>query len=75
MHPYVSNNTVECTMQHGVRILCLHPSLIKRMRTNDRILCYKMLPCKVFAGTIISGTASKRGNKYAKVFAADFGWA
>ena len=56
-------------------IFCLHPLLIKRMRTNDRIICYKRLPCKVFSDTILSGTASKRGNKYAKVFATDFGWA
>ena len=29
----------------------------------------------MFADTLISGTVSKRGNKYAEIFATDFGWA
>jgi len=39
------------------------------------MLRYKRLPCNVFADTLISGTVSKRGNKYAEIFATDFGWA
>ena len=46
---------------------------MKRMRTSDRMLRYKKLPCKVFTYNLISRTASKRGNKYAKVFATYFG--
>ena len=75
IHPSVAKNTVERTTQRGVRISCPHPSLMKRMRTNDRMLRYKRLPCNVFADTLISGTVSKRGNKYAEIFATDFGWA
>ena len=39
------------------------------------MLWYNQLPCNFFTDTLISGMASKRGNKYAEVFATDFGWA
>ena len=75
IHPSVVNNTVQCTTQRGVRILCPHPSLIKRMCTHDNMLQCKRLPCNIFFDTLISGTASKRGNAHAEVFATYFGWA
>ena len=75
IHPSVAKNTIERTTQRGVRISCPHPSLAKRMRTNDRMLQYRRLPCNVFSDTLISGIVSKKGNKYAQIFATDFGWA
>ena len=48
---------------------------MQRMRTNDRMIRYKILSCNVFSDTLISETAPKRGNKYAKLFATYFGWA
>ena len=74
IHPYVSKNTVECTTQRGVRILCPHPSLAKCMRKNYRTLRYRSLSCKILAETLIYGTASKRLNKYSEVFARYCGW-
>ena len=57
INPSMSKNMVERTTQCGVRISCPHPSLMKCMRTNDRMLQYKWSPCNVFADTLISGTA------------------
>ena len=42
---------------------------------NDRMPKYKRLPCDIFSDILISGTASKRGNKYADVFTTYFGLA
>ena len=75
IHPTLANNTVECTTQKVFRISCPHPLLTKRIRKNNRILCYNRLPCNVFADTLILGTVSKGGNKYAELFATDFSWA
>ena len=72
IHPSVYKNMVELKTQRGVRILFPHPLIMKRMSTKDRMLQYKRLPCNVFSDTIISGTSSKRGNKYAEVFATYF---
>ena len=73
IHPSVAKNTVERTAQCGVRISCPHPLLMKRMRTNERMLRYKMLLCKCFADKLISETVSNRGNKYSEIFATYFG--
>ena len=48
IHPYVAKNTVKCKTQPGIRILCPHPSLMKRMRKNDRMLQYKRLLYNAF---------------------------
>ena len=65
--------TVRCTTQRGIRNTSQN-SLTKRIPTNDRSLRYRRLPHQVFADTLISGTTSRRGNKYAQVFATSFGW-
>ena len=75
IYPYVANNTAKFTTQRGVRILCPHPLLMNLMRTNDRMVWYKRLPCNVFCDTLISRTALKRKNKYAEVFTTHFVWA
>ena len=39
---------------------------------NDRQLQYKRLRHDVFGDTLLAGTKSKRGNKYAEVFVTKF---
>ena len=41
---------------------------------NDRQLQYKRLRHDVFGDTLLAGTKSKRGNKYAEVFVTKLGW-
>ena len=73
IHPALANDMVEHMTQRGVRISYPHPSLTTRIRTNYRMMRYNQLPCNVFSDTLISGRVSKRGNKYAEVFATAFG--
>ena len=72
--PAAAKRTVQRTTQRGIRTV-LHPSLSRRFRTNDRALRYRRLPHDVFGDTLIAGTKSRRGNKYAEVFSTPFGWA
>jgi hypothetical protein len=67
-----AKRTVLRTTQHGVQT-CVNPTLVRRFPTNDRMLCYKQLPHPVFTDTLIAGTTSKHGNKYAQVYATSFG--
>ena len=71
--PEKAKRTVQRTTQRGMRTV-LHPSLSRRFRTNDRALRYRRLPHPVFGDTLIAGTVSRRGNKYAEVFGTSFGW-
>ena len=72
IHPSVADNTVERITHHGVRIVCPHSLLRKRILTNNRILQYKRLQFNFFADALISRSESNRGNKYAEVFATYF---
>jgi hypothetical protein len=67
-----AKRTVLRTTQHGVQT-CVNPTLACRFPTNDRMLHYKRLPHLVFTDTLIAGTTSKCGNKYAQVYATSFG--
>ncbi len=71
--PEKAKNTIQRTTQRGIRTV-LHPSLSRRFRTNDQALRYRRLPHPVFGDTLIAGTTSLQGNKYAQVFATSFGW-
>ena len=53
----------------------LHPSLLRRFRTNDQSLCCHCLAQPIFSDTIFASTVSRRGNRCAQVYAVDFGWA
>ena len=68
-----AKNTVQRTTQRGVRQV-LNPTLTRRYLTNDRLLRYPRLPHTVFTDTMIAGTVSQRGNKYAQVYATSYGW-
>ena len=52
----------------------LHHFLSRRFRKNDRKLQYRLLQHDVSGDTLLDGTKSKRGNKYAEVFVTKFGW-
>lgn len=68
-----AKRTVTKTTQRGVR-RCPNPALTRRFPTNDRMLRYPRLPHPVFTDTLIAGTTSRRGNKYAQVYGTSFGW-
>ncbi len=38
------------------------------------MLCYRRLPHNCFTDTLIAGTVSKQGNKYAQAYCTSFGW-
>jgi hypothetical protein len=64
---------IQNTTQRGVRT-CLNPTLAQRFPTNDRMLRYNRLPHPIFADTMIAGTPSRQGNKYAQAYTTSFGW-
>ena len=48
--------------------------MVRRFRTNDWALRYRRLRHPVFGDTLIAGTTSRIGNKYAEVFGTSFDW-
>ena len=71
--PHKAKRTLTKTTQRGVR-RSLTPELTRRFPTNDRMLRYRRLPHNCFTDTLISGTVSKQGNKYAQAYCTSFGW-
>jgi hypothetical protein len=59
--------------QRGIRIM-IHPSLIKRYKTNDRQRRYRCLPVTMFTDTMYSTVLSMQQNKADKIFCTDFGF-
>ena len=70
---YKALRTVRSTIQCGIRNTSQY-SLTRRITTNDRNQRYRRLPHQVSADMLISGTTSRRGNKYAQVFATSLCW-
>jgi hypothetical protein len=69
-----AQQTLDATLQRGVRTT-LHPTLLRRFRTNDRQLRYRRLAHDMFTDTLKAGVSSWfRLNRYAQVFATRFGW-
>lgn len=68
-----AKRTLERTTQRSLRTVA-HPSLSRRFRMNDRQLRLHRLAIALFADTMIAKTKSRRGNKYAEVYAATCGW-
>ena len=60
--------TVFATTQRGVQHV-KNPSIMKIFPTNDRMLRYNRLTHPLFTDTLLAGTASQRGHKFAQVFA------
>ena len=59
-----AKKTVKMTTQRGIRHV-VNPSIARRFPTNDRMLRYNRLPHTLFTDTLIAGTPSQRGKKYA----------
>ena len=68
-----AKNTIHVTTQRGVRHVA-NPSIMRRFPTNDRMLRYNRLPHPMFTNTLLAGTTSQRGHKFAQVFVASYGW-
>ena len=68
-----ARRTFYCTTQRGLWTL-LHPSLSRNFQMNYQQLRYRRLRHDFFGDTLLAGTKSKSGNKYAKVFVTKFGW-
>ena len=60
-------NIVEQTTQRGVRSY-FHPTLVRRMPANDRMLRYNWLPHQVCSDKVKGVVLSARGNKYGQAF-------
>ena len=69
--PARAKQTVRVTTQRGTRTMTPYA---RRYPTNDRMLRYSRVAHKMFCDTLAAGTPSRRGNKYAQVFATNFGW-
>eukprot|EP00804_Cyclotella_cryptica_P004620 CCRYP_006942-RA/>CCRYP_006942-RA protein AED:0.23 eAED:0.23 QI:0/-1/0/1/-1/1/1/0/675 len=65
---------VQRTMQRGVQTV-LRPTLSRHFRTNDRMLCYRRLPCNLYSNTMFCPKVTlARGYKMVQICASDFGW-
>ena len=67
---YISEDCKEklqVTTQRGIRHV-LHPSFSQICGTNEQAFQYLRLLQNLFGDTLIAGTTSKSGNKYAEVF-------
>ena len=53
----------------------LHPLLSRQFRTNDRNLHYHHLVHPVFSNMMFASAVSRRGNRFAQVYATVVGWA
>jgi hypothetical protein len=71
--PQKAQRTLTKTTQRGIR-KCLDPTLSLRFPTNDRMLRYKRMPHPCFTDTLVTGTPSKQGDKYAQAYCTSFGW-
>jgi hypothetical protein len=69
-----AKNMVERTTQRGVCTV-LHPTLSRRFRTSNRMLCYRRLSSNLYSDTMFCPKVkSARGYTMAQIFATDFGW-
>ena len=61
------------TTQRVIRKI-MHPSLLRKFNTNDRLISYNMLQHSVSSNTIQASTIPRGGNMYAQFYSTDFGW-
>jgi hypothetical protein len=72
--PDSAKQTLQVATQQGVRT-ATNPTPSRRFRTNDFQLRCRRLQCDMHTDALDAKTVtSKRGNKYAQIFAARFGW-
>ena len=69
-----ARRTIDATTQLTVRSLA-NPTLSRRFATNDKLLRFRRLPCKMYTDTMKASTRSWfRKNRYGQVYVTDFGW-
>ena len=68
-----AKTTVLATTQRGIRHVT-NPSIMRIFLTNDHMLRYNRLAHPLFTDTLLAGTTSQRGHKFAQVFATSYGW-
>ena len=69
-----ARRTIDATTQLAVRNLT-NPTLSRRFATNDKILRFRRLPCRMYTDTMKSDTVSwYRKCQYGQVYVTDFGW-
>ena len=69
-----ARRTIDATTQLAVRNLT-NPTLTRRFATNDKILRFRRLPCRMYTDTMKSDTVSWfRKCQYGQVYVTDFGW-
>jgi hypothetical protein len=67
-----AKRTLSVTTQRGIRS---RPDvLMRRFKTNDRMLRYNRLNTNMFTDTVEVGTLSRRQNKYAQVYVVPPNW-
>jgi hypothetical protein len=67
-----ARQTIEVTTQRGIRTRPFE--LMRRFKTNDRLLRYNRLTTTMFTDTMKSVKKSRRGNKWAQVFTIPPAW-
>jgi hypothetical protein len=67
-----ARRTIEMTTQRGIRTR--PDGLIRRFKTNDRMLRYNRLALTMFTDTLKADSESYRQNRYAQVFAVPPAW-
>ena len=69
-----AKKTINCTTQYVVRSTA-NPTLTRRFATNDKLLRFRRLPCKMYTDTMKAKKKSwRRANLYGQVYTTDFGW-
>ena len=71
----ISKERAEKTLHNTTQLMRRtpgHPSLIRRYKTNDRMLRYKRIDTDIFMDTYFSSVESLRGNKCAQLFVSEF---
>ena len=67
-----ARRTIEMTTQRGIRTR--PDGMVRRFKTNDRMLRYNRLTTTMFTDTLQADSLSRRKNKYAQIFAIPPGW-
>ena len=69
-----AKKTIDATTQYVVRSMA-NPTLTRRFATNDKLLRFRRLNCKMYTDTMKAKKKSwYRANLYGQVYTTDFGW-
>ena len=71
--PEAERRTVQHTTKRGIMMI-LHPSLLRKFKTNNRELRKNRIQHSVFTNKMKEANISRRGNWYAQVYSTYFGW-